>query len=340
MDKKSVKNSNMSGVEQTVFAMMEPALRERFKQEANENFRVAVEAGNFLGTGRDTLVRSMRISGSVADAVITGRSDFFDKLGCEAHIKLVRSAGRTWRIVEVENIMHLFDYYPQKGAEQRDQQLASMDAGKLACLITASKYDDRRMFDQLRREGANPTGALIVAADRSDRHGAITLLDHGADVNGTAAVPRHYCMFECQEKPLLAAINPVADDEIVNLFLSKGADVNGNSAYGMTPLMRAAQSGKPRIAKLLIEKGADPNARTAMGESALMYACEYGPHPEIAELLLQKGADLNYKHKITGETALSIAVSKQSHYRVLGLSRFEMDRANATIAALKRSGAH
>jgi ankyrin repeat protein len=49
-------------------------------------------------------------------------------------------------------------------------------------------------------------------------------------------------------------------EAIARLLLDKGAEVNANYKYRMTPLLEAASNGHEAIARLLLDKGAEINA--------------------------------------------------------------------------------
>lgn len=82
---------------------------------------------------------------------------------------------------------------------------------------------------------------------------------------------------------------------VARLLLEHGAEVNARDGSGDTPLMRAAESGEPPMAKLLLGHGALVNV-TADGEgpgpqSPLECALK-NSNPAMAELLLSHGAVL------------------------------------------------
>ncbi len=71
----------------------------------------------------------------------------------------------------------------------------------------------------------------------------------------------------------LMAIMPSKNAALVELLISKGADVNARSASGMTALMFASKyKAGTQVVDLLLAHGADPEARTAKGVTALNYA--------------------------------------------------------------------
>ena len=71
---------------------------------------------------------------------------------------------------------------------------------------------------------------------------------------------------------------------------------------GITPLMRAAQTGHIYELKKLIDAGGNVNAADSSGWSVLMYAVS-GLYQEPVHMLLKAGADLNQR-SLRGETAL------------------------------------
>jgi|GEM_PF-1678086 len=105
------------------------------------------------------------------------------------------------------------------------------------------------------------------------------LIERGADVN---AKHGHLTMFGI-------SIDAYHNTEAAKLLIEKGADVNMTSAFGITPLMFAAENKNIVIAKLLIEKGADVNAKLADFRTALSFA-EKNKDAEMVKLLKQYGA--------------------------------------------------
>lgn len=78
------------------------------------------------------------------------------------------------------------------------------------------------------------------------------LIDAGVNVN----CPNHDGI-----TPLHAAVLH-GKDNLVNLLLSRGANVNSRDTLsGATPLFYAAAAGRTRIAEILLKNGANPNVR-------------------------------------------------------------------------------
>ena len=78
----------------------------------------------------------------------------------------------------------------------------------------------------------------------------------------------------------------------VRALLDAGADANGASADGNTPLMGAARAGHLAVVHLLLERSANVNATTGNGWTALMAAIE-AKNLEVVAALLKSGADPN-----------------------------------------------
>ncbi|GAB1312302.1 Ankyrin repeat-containing domain protein [Madurella fahalii] len=94
-------------------------------------------------------------------------------------------------------------------------------------------------------------------------------------------------------------------NDIVEILLEKGADVNAQGGYYGTALQAAASEGDNDIVEILLEKGADVNAQGGEYGTALQ-AAAFGGDNDIVERLLEKGADVNAQGGYYG-TALQAA---------------------------------
>ena len=100
--------------------------------------------------------------------------------------------------------------------------------------------------------------------------------------------------------------------EMAELLIAKGADVEGKNNKGSTPLIYATARAHSEFVKMLISKGVDVKAENEYGMTALHYAAilsigTEASHKEIVELLITNGADVNAKN-IAGETPLDLAI--------------------------------
>ena len=83
----------------------------------------------------------------------------------------------------------------------------------------------------------------------------------------------------------------------VQLMLDAGADVDERDPEGFTALMRAANTGTAPVVQLLLEAGADVGAADKEGYSALMFGV-MSKRPDVVRALLRGGADPNQRtHK-------------------------------------------
>lgn len=138
------------------------------------------------------------------------------------------------------NLLHQFvHYYVAK---------EDSDAIEVAEILLSSVVDRTELSSTLRH--------VIVA-----RHPELLsyLIDKGADVD-------HQCEVS-KSSPLCIAAR-FNDENIIEILLSKGADVNAQNPWGWTPLTSACFSGCDRAIEVLLRNGADVNVRSFDGISA------------------------------------------------------------------------
>jgi len=95
-------------------------------------------------------------------------------------------------------------------------------------------------------------------------------------------------------KPLAVATD-MGNIEIMKILIDAGADLNGENAYGDTPLIYASDStGRHRqeAITLLIESGADVNKPNCFGMNVFIVSAARGD-VKLLEVLLQHGARIN-----------------------------------------------
>ncbi|MGB6973365.1 MAG: ankyrin repeat domain-containing protein [Terracidiphilus sp.] len=123
--------------------------------------------------------------------------------------------------------------------------------------------------------------------------------------------------------PLDLAIFSVRHKQLVQLLISKGADVNAQAASGATPLFWAVMRDQKDDAAYLLAHGANVKLKDAYGDTILDCALhlQYG---SMIKLLVESGADVN--------------AEDQSHTRPLTIA-MGMDDQN-WAAYLREHGAH
>ncbi len=176
---------------------------------------------------------------------------------------------------------------------------------------------------------------LLKAATSGDEKSIEALLANGADVNVKLGVAGKESMVITWETPLLNAIfshnkhaaemliakgarvDSVAlldvellTEDMLEMLVAHGADVNIADDIGRTPLMEATRLDKADFAKFLITHGARVDARDSEGMTALMIASA-NARPKAARLLVSHGADVNAKDKV-GWTPLMYAAACRS----------------------------
>lgn len=181
---------------------------------------------------------------------------------------------------------------------------------------------------------------LFNAVLKEDMEQVQKLLEAGACVNAQEEVgswaPLHAAVQNCREDlvslllehgadPLLKKRNGATPFIIagimghvglLELFLSKGAQVDECDHNGFTALMEAAMYGHEAAVRFLHARGAEVNLRQPVGKeqvrlrkggaTALMRAAESG-HPEVVKALLELGAEVDIRDNC-GRNALIYAL--------------------------------
>ena len=190
------------------------------------------------------------------------------------------------------------------------QQLVALDGNKrelldLAPSANAEEDQEIARIQQMIQDSPD----LINAQD----HGALTplgkaaakgqlkvvsfLLGHGADING--GIPSIYLAVGAGNRAM------------VDLLITRGADVNRDGEYGRTALYRAVLEGYQSITELLLEHHAEVNASDIRDGSTPLHMAVYYGRSKFVSLLLAAGARVNLENK-EGRTPLSLAVENGS----------------------------
>ncbi|MBO3751203.1 ankyrin repeat domain-containing protein [Streptosporangiaceae bacterium NEAU-GS5] len=144
---------------------------------------------------------------------------------------------------------------------------------------------------------------LHLAAAGLRRDAARALLAAGAPVgvlNRRGASALHYA---CDPRPSSATWDPAAQRQIIELLVSRGADVDQPDRGGVTPLHRAVRARSPEAVAALLTAGADPHAATKKAGSTPLHlavaptgaggtANTGEKQLEIVRLLLAAGASM------------------------------------------------
>jgi hypothetical protein len=133
-----------------------------------------------------------------------------------------------------------------------------------------------------------------IAIERGDISAARTWLDAG--------LPPDYVGDRIGTGLMIAAWE--GNIEMMELFLSRGADVNRTTANGEQALLFAAWRGQLEATRWLLDRGAQLNRR-GLQWSALHYAVFAGQE-KVAQFLIDRGANINAR-STNGSTPLMMA---------------------------------
>ncbi|MDR1747929.1 MAG: ankyrin repeat domain-containing protein [Spirochaetaceae bacterium] len=106
--------------------------------------------------------------------------------------------------------------------------------------------------------------------------------------------------------PMLCVAARAEQTDMINLFITKGADIDAvSSDRGYSAVMDAVWKSRYEMVKILVDAGANLNFVSRDGQTALVLAVGAGNEP-ICELLSTHGADVNMKDRM-GMSALDYA---------------------------------
>ncbi len=115
---------------------------------------------------------------------------------------------------------------------------------------------------------------------KGDYSTALQMIEQGADVEakdpGAGASALHYAVMRGR-MPL------------IDLLLTRGADVNSRTRMGTTPLHTAVLYARLEVAELLLDSGADLNAQSSSGATPLAIA-EAARNQPLTAMLRARGA--------------------------------------------------
>ncbi len=126
------------------------------------------------------------------------------------------------------------------------------------------------IINQTNDSGFSP---LILACYRGNVEVAKFLMDHVKDIN-----------YKSREGTALSGLSVKYNRELVEYFLSKGANPNIADASGATPLFWAVKFGNREMTELLLKHKADKTIKDAQGMTPFEYALQTN-NKEIINLL-------------------------------------------------------
>jgi ankyrin repeat protein len=165
--------------------------------------------------------------------------------------------------------------------ETTDALLAAdpdLDVFEATALGYIDRLRERLAEDHWRATAYSTDGftALHFAAFFGKVEAARTLLDAGAVVNA-------YSVNELQVQPLHSAASG-RHHEVCRVLIAAGADINATQRHEFTVLHAAAKHGDAELVELFLSAGADPTARTEAGDTPADTA-EAAGHVDVARRL-------------------------------------------------------
>lgn len=228
----------------------------------------------------------------------------------------------------------------QAQAAQAPDASASTAAKRSPELFQAIGMGDTGAVKALLARGVDPNSqntlgmsALQIAAMTGNLEVIRALLGAGAEVNHRSmfGTPLSFAAYDGHAEVMQLLLTKGANlasgrpDQLTTLMiasragnvpviqelLKRKADVSASDNHGSTALSHAARNGKAEAVETLIQAGANVDAADVDGWTPLMHAAVNG-HAEIVELLLKKGAKVNARDK-QGRTALLLAANFGDH---------------------------
>ncbi len=203
-------------------------------------------------------------------------------------------------------------------ADDKKDETAKLDLAMVGKFVGKSHGDIETVKSMLKEEPALVNAAwdwaggdwetgLNAASHVGRPEIAELLLENGARLDAPAAVmlglkpvvaemlkvyPKLPACPGAHEIPLLshAIFGREKADDVFELLLAAGADVNAKSKMSMTPLMAAASVGRISQVDILLGKGADPFVKDSKGRTALDVAVNRKKHECVKAIKNAMGA--------------------------------------------------
>ena len=131
------------------------------------------------------------------------------------------------------------------------------------------------------------------------------LLGYGANVNAHGGYQRRTPLHDAAMVDDLVdeEYEPRSNREVVELLLSRGADINAINVHGQTPLWDALYARFNDVTELLIKHGADINAKNYVDGKTVLHAAAFNIDLEAVKLFVSRGGDI-HAQSFNGDTPL------------------------------------
>jgi len=246
-----------------------------------------------LEHGADVHVEGEEGTSALAQAGWVGSEDTIRVLlewGAGSNVKHLRNA---FHAAFTDNNQDKASLFIEAGLKiELPEAILMQDWDALSCLLAETVSQEEK------------NAALVIAAGKSSADIVRLLLKNGADPNAS---------FQGDTALMRAYWYPWTVQEMMEVLLEVGADVNARNAEGETPFTLQKNWGhnakfRLEMMRKMIQYGADVNVQNNRGETALMNAA-YRGETSIVRLLLKHGAQINLRDE-EGQTALLFAVDE------------------------------
>lgn len=248
---------------------------------------------------------------------------YIHNLGFDLNNGLNRQGKTPLRIAAEHANSEVIEYLLQNGAKK------NIGDAKFGPFYLSIAGEDKKMLKSLKvltkfNIDIKHCEILDRAASRMNLKSAKYLLENGCPVEKFCPDGKSISIFPLRSLMWHLENNQL---EMIELFLSYGASINGVDQYGNSPLRSAIRSVNPEVVEKLLQNGADPNLQDNGGREFLIEALYQKPQTKVlkmVKLLVEHGANTKVTH--FHNTPMQIARSQEyykvvEYFRSLGLKR-------------------
>jgi ankyrin repeat protein len=183
----------------------------------------------------------------------------------------------------------------EHGAQVNDIE----DDDRMTPLYIAAMNKHQDIVDFLIARGATVETHLL--AFWGDFNAVRDYLSKGGDPNVKRPISKSkFYLDRSRGETLLYLASEGGHEEVVNLLITNGADINAQDVLGYTPLHRATLRHHVNVVEILLANSANVNVVSSSGYGTPLHIASYIGNRKLVELLLLNGADVNQKARLGG----------------------------------------